>query len=413
MMRPAGTLIGSLTAALLLAAAGAARAHGGDTGPHIDMLVASTAPDGGRLALVVDPPAVVRTSYSDSLGGLSLYTASAPGFAPLEEDAPGLVRYRLAPGTQVMVELVDTDGGRAALTVGGTALLEAGARAVLGTSTRASGPASPLHQHPEYILALDAPRGVYGAATLSVRLRPDSPRYRPSRVYRLTLSNGHLPRAQIETPADDPGRVACRRTVAQDGWAFLRDVWTTLAHDAGASVASAQVRAARDHTRAALLASCGPDAAGEHDAPQLAAFLGLTEAGAAAMTARAAKAPTAVCRDALRRHGLAYVTARARALRTCLLAPPSRRAAACGDKQPASGPTMVGRVLLARARAERAIGRRCPAGIGKRFLDRASCRADDLVSAAFPGAGSDLDQLKVLGSPRTHRVSAYFPCAAP
>jgi hypothetical protein len=166
-----------------------------------------------------------------------------------------------------------------------------------------------------------------------------------------------------------------------------------------------------------LLARCGPDGAREHDTTQLTAFLGLTEAVAGHMLESAANAPPGACREALLRRGLAYVTTRAHRLQRCLLTPTSRRAVACGHLRPASGATLAGRVLRARARAARALGRQCPGRkIVERFLDQADCSTDDLISAAFPVARSDFDRLTVLGSsdsPRPHRLSAYFPCLVP
>lgn len=158
-------------AALLLGAARVAHAqHAGD------MLLGSTAPGGGALALQYDFAGEVRVSESFTGGGSTLYTATDPGWDTLTAAGGGL--FPLAAGTPVTVTLTARDPG-VSLKVGAATLDAAGESASLG--------AIPIHLHPVWQLLV--PTGTLGRFTLSFELTTTAPAYARSPVYTAAISN--------------------------------------------------------------------------------------------------------------------------------------------------------------------------------------------------------------------------------
>jgi hypothetical protein len=169
--------------ALLLGAAPARAQHAGD------MLIGSTVPGGGALAIRYDFANAVIATPSFSFGGTTIYSATDPGFDALRQDDPGEPLHVLGSGTQVTVELTAAAPG-ASLRVRGTTLDAPGESAVLGTFTTADPEA--LHHHPVWSLAL--PTGTTGEAAVSFRLTTSSSAYTASETYTATV------RAVIPTP---------------------------------------------------------------------------------------------------------------------------------------------------------------------------------------------------------------------
>jgi hypothetical protein len=150
---------------------------GDDAHHELDLLAASDADDGGRLAVEYDFDRPVETSLAATLGGVSLFTATDPGFNLLAEDEPEHGLFALAEGVTVTVEITAVEDG-AAVKVGDATLDAPGEAAVLGTSPE-------IHLHPEWQLAL--PEGVNETRSLSFKLTTGDPRYTESAEITLIL----------------------------------------------------------------------------------------------------------------------------------------------------------------------------------------------------------------------------------
>jgi hypothetical protein len=389
--------------------------HGGEEGEEDnvegdvhagDMVLGSTAPGGGALAIGFDFFTVVRVSLADVVGSTSLYTAVDPGFDVAEDTSAGV--HPLRRGTEIRVEIIGLDEERVAVVLNGTTLARAGDVAVLGT-TRAGPQVSP-HRHPELQLRLPQPPGEFGEGSLSFRLTTPSPAYAPSKPYTLRISNGHLS-APAHRNGYDARTLRCQKALVRHLWRFAR-------------------RAARDPqaTEAAILARCGPEGSGSYDAHQVRAHLGMVAAHREHLAALVAQAPSPGCRKAMAR-GLRLFDVHGAQLAACVLrikaldameegglpAPSAAVEAACADREghgPA-GATLIGRLARARAVARAAIRRRCDATIsGRKFPSTAGCAADDVVSATLEGAKSDLGRYQARPSQGGHSLDAYFRCLA-
>ena len=413
---------------------------------HADLLIGSTAHDGGRLLLLGDRRTMARVSFSDALGDLSVYTATEPGFEGLRTNLRGYRRFPLRIGTAIWVELVDTGGGRASLKVRDTLLTQAGERARLG---KHGGPRRPLHRDPEYLLLLDRPRGAFGDATLGLRLLADG--YGASRVYRVRLSNGHLHPVDLSPLHFDGRALACQHLLGERALRFARAVW--MLAPAATPDAGTQVESIRTEAHTDLVGICGPSGSRDYDGTQLDAYLDLARVHVTELVTRAGEAASADCRAALLKHGRTLMSARIRAVTACLLAAQRLHAteaaqattlqagrvdrdlmrrlaaqraaaefrvdAACADAHvPArDSDTLLGRVIRAQTQATRSTARACrrrngdpgPATVA-RFLRTVACRADDLVSAAYATAKEDLSEQRTRRSQGGRPLSAYFPC---
>lgn len=413
-----------------------------------DLRVGSTARNGGALVVLVDRRTTARVSYGDALGDLTIYSATEPGFKALGQDGHLHPRFRLLVGTAVWIELVDAAGGGAAMKVRDTLLTHPGDRALLGTHR---GPRRPLHLDPEYLLFLNRPPGRFGDATLAFRLRAQG--YRRSRVYRIRLSNGHLPPVDLSPLHYDSRAIACQRRLGQRGLGLVRAAWTLLTN--AETDTSATLDAAQAEAHADLVNHCGPAGSRDYDAVHLATYLDLASTHVAAMVAQAGEASSPTCRAALLQHGLAFVSTTMAKTNACLLAMQQlhateaaeaealradpldpklprrlavRRAAAalqadirCADahRRGPDAETLPGRVLRARAQAAAAISRACgnraddpDHAASDHFLRAAACGAGDLISAAFATAQADLAEQRTRRSQGRRPLSSYFACLA-
>lgn len=146
---------------------------------HFDVLIAATAEGGGDLAADYDFAEPVPVFLSATLGGLELYSAADPGFAPLEADEPDEGFHVVADGVDVSLEITALDPG-VRVKFGSVTLDEVGDSVVLGTTPE-------LHTHGEWQVVV--PEGTTtGEFSLAFRLISDSPDYGPSEPVTATLS---------------------------------------------------------------------------------------------------------------------------------------------------------------------------------------------------------------------------------
>ncbi len=138
---------------------------------HFDVLIAATDEGGGDLAIDYDFTEPVPLFLSATVGGLDLYSAADPGFAPLEEDEPDEGFYVVEDGVDVSLEVTALDPG-VRVKFGSVTLDEVGDSVVIGTTPE-------LHTHGEWQVVV--PEGTTaGAFSLSFRFVADSPDYGPS-----------------------------------------------------------------------------------------------------------------------------------------------------------------------------------------------------------------------------------------
>jgi hypothetical protein len=164
----------------------AAAQHGGD------MLIGSTANDGGSLAIQLGFDSKIQLAPSVTIGGTTVYTATDPGFDAILADGGVFV---LNTNTQISVQILSFDAG-ASVKVRTTVLDTANESALLGTYSNAAPDA--LHHHPTWTLTL--PNGVYGDYDLAFRLTTTSSSYTASQTYAVVLTNA--------TPAPTPTTTA-------------------------------------------------------------------------------------------------------------------------------------------------------------------------------------------------------------
>jgi hypothetical protein len=186
---------------------------------HGDLIIGSTADGGGALAVEYDFDTVVPVSFSESLGGVSIYTATEPGFDALASDEPAESFFVLDGGTQVSVEITGIDAGKTAMKLGGTTLAAVGDTVVLGTAGAA--PPNDLHHHPELQLILMLPPGKFGEGSIAFRLTTTSASYASSEIHTLALSNGHLPSPAYDAAGYDAASVACQKAVGKQVRSFI------------------------------------------------------------------------------------------------------------------------------------------------------------------------------------------------
>ena len=168
-----------------------------------DMIIGSTVDGGGALTLAYDFARPVRVSASISAGGMTLFTATDPGFDALDTIQPGL--FQLAVGTPVAVEIVSIDAA-ASVQVHGSILLAPGDAAQLGNMT-ADGDG--LHVHPTWrlVLADGAPPASF---TISFRLTTTSTHYGASDLHTLSVTN--VPEGAVTTTTSMPGGITTTST---------------------------------------------------------------------------------------------------------------------------------------------------------------------------------------------------------
>lgn len=146
---------------------------------HFDVLIAATEAGGGELAIDYDFTEPVPVFLSATLGGLDLYSAADPGFAPLEADEPDEGFYVVEDGVEVSLEITALDPG-VRVKLGSVTLDQVGDSVVIGTTPE-------LHTHGEWQVVV--PEGTSaGEFSLSFRFVTDSPDYGPSEAMTAVLS---------------------------------------------------------------------------------------------------------------------------------------------------------------------------------------------------------------------------------
>jgi len=161
----------------------------------VDMFVGSTAPGGGQLAMAYAFCRPIVVSPQVSVGGMTRWTGTQPGFNALETSRPGQL-YVLRNSIPIEVEAVALDPG-VAFKIGAVVLDAPGTVAPLGNIPN-------IHVHPEWRLLLpDGQTGVFG---LSFRLKTDAAGYGESPTYRLTITN-------VENPPDQCGSATTTTTL--------------------------------------------------------------------------------------------------------------------------------------------------------------------------------------------------------
>lgn len=146
---------------------------------HFDVLIAATDEGGGELAADYDFSEPVPVFLSATLGGLDLYSAADPGFAPLETNEPDEGFYVVEDGVDVSFEITAIDPG-VRVKFGTVTLDEVGDSVVIGTTPE-------LHTHGEWQVVV--PEGTTaGEFSLSFRFVSDSPVYGASEPVTAVLS---------------------------------------------------------------------------------------------------------------------------------------------------------------------------------------------------------------------------------
>lgn len=189
-----------------------------------DMMVASTAPHGGALALNFDFRQKARASFDTSLGGFNIYTVTDPGFKGLTPDDPPF--YRLDDGTSISIEVTGIDDGVAAMQITDIDppntvyyLQHVGDVAHIGTMANI---VEPLHNHPISKLFLMLPEGAFGEGRISFKVTQTagSTAYTESPIYTLRIDNGELTRVDYDVNQLDKASLACQSTVGKSLQAY-------------------------------------------------------------------------------------------------------------------------------------------------------------------------------------------------
>jgi len=197
-----------------------------------DFLLTSSAPGGGHLeCLYAYDITTAPMFFSNSGGGVSVYTGTDPGFDASDGDDPrfgdfgGDLAPVLLPGTQLWVEITAIEEGRTAALLNGKLLAKVGDSVYLGTQGAA--PPDGLHHHPAWQLMLMLPEGEYGEGTISFRVTTNSPAYEPSPSYTLRLSNAHLNQVAYGSDTDHRG-FACQKTIGEEDAALIASIHQAL-----------------------------------------------------------------------------------------------------------------------------------------------------------------------------------------
>jgi len=156
-----------------------APARAADDGPivDVDMVIGSSAENGGQLLLSHDFSRPVLVTESIRADGLTRFTSTQPGFETVLTPRPAL--WPLRSATPVRMEIVRLDAPVSFKL--GSEVIDAPGQSV------AIGSAPSLHAHGEWRLLL--PDGEVGAYELTYRLTSTSPAYAASPEYTFHLTN--------------------------------------------------------------------------------------------------------------------------------------------------------------------------------------------------------------------------------
>jgi len=143
----------------------------------VDMVIGSSAENGGQLLLSHDFSRPVVVTESVRADGLTRFTSTQPGFETVLTPRPGL--WPLRNATPVRMEIVRIEAP-VSFKLGADVIDDPGQSVVIGSSPS-------LHMHGEWRLLL--PDGEVGAFTLTYRLTSTSPAYTASPEYTFHLTN--------------------------------------------------------------------------------------------------------------------------------------------------------------------------------------------------------------------------------
>ncbi len=143
-----------------------------------DILLASSAPRGGKLIAMYDFDAAIPVYENVRVGSFVLYTATEPGFDLLAFDDAARRSYALPNGVGLALEVVELDSG-VAVKIEGQILDSPGSRKTLGTTPD-------LHAHPEWQVAVPVTSS-QERYRIRFRLVSESQGYESSDVYTVTL----------------------------------------------------------------------------------------------------------------------------------------------------------------------------------------------------------------------------------
>jgi hypothetical protein len=202
------------------------------------------------------------------------------------------------------------------------------------------------HTHPEWQLLLEA--GDVGEGSVSFKLTTTSPAYSESKIYTVKLANGHVKPFAWDADAYDEAAVDCQRAIGKAVPKFVAKVTSSLRICLG-RIAALQAK------------------------------------------------------EALTTPPEKLEKARAAAERAC-----------AGEPGTAPEKTALGKIEAARVTAAETITAQCGALIDATalsdHLDTASCRAEELLAAIYPGAQEGLHGFDSQASQGGEHLEHYFPC---
>lgn len=359
-------------------------------GAHVDMLLCSTAPGGGALALDHDFSDPIGLHQTLCVGGVCLYSSTNPGFDVATADQPERGLYTLRNRTAVTFELVSADPG-VSVKIGSAVLNTPGARATLGTTPD-------VHVHPSWQVAV--PPGQAGVSQLRFRLTTTSRFYAPSAIFTLRMHTGPLvptPTATSAPTATPTPTPTPSLTPTAPPTATPTDSPTPTPTATGTSTPTPENTRSPSPTPTFTATGTAAPAATPSATPSL------------TPSPRVPTDPKAlVCRQAVAREVGRFAVRTHALLAECLLVvsetrglgrPPEDARAVCGLTAGLRG-SLVERIAAARLRAGRSIARRCSRGSGafpdavvNALLDAARCRAEELVGATHADAVAHLGVL--------------------
>lgn len=311
-----------------------------------EMVLGSTADGGGDLALEFE--------FDHAVARVS-YDTTIGGISLYSEIIPAIEPlaadeaslFVLDNSTAVTLEVTAIDEGKVSMKIGATTVNSVGDTVAVGTMPFG-------HTHPTYSLQLALPEGSFGEASIAFRLHSTGPTsYGDSPIYTLRISNGVLPVPDYDTSAYDAKSVKCISTANKQARLFASKVMTYL----DGCLTKVQIFAAKS-------------------------ALTSPPANLGALETAAEKA----CADA-------------------------------AGSSPDS-PTLLGKIAAAQAKAAAAIDKDCgAAGSGdytaddiSQFLGLASCRAQELTTAAYGVGREQIEEYAVRASQGGDTLGDHLTC---